>query len=189
MMQAACNCNKLLLQILIIARITNSGPIPEYVYVTDPKTWFEADAYCLSEYQSNLASIHNKAENTAVFNICTGCWIGYSDTKSEGTFVTADGTPHDYVQVWCGLLTPGNNGDADDCVAMGSPGNNSPAGCWFDYFCTTKYTFVCNPIGSALTNDPTNYPTSITNYPTSITNYPTSITNYPTSITNYPTSI
>eukprot|EP01083_Nonionella_stella_P161154 527496_1 len=89
MMQAACNCNKLLLQILIIARITNSGPIPEYVYVTDPKSWFEADAYCLSEYQSNLASIHNKAENTAVFNICTGCWIGYSDTKSEGTLVTA----------------------------------------------------------------------------------------------------
>eukprot|EP01084_Bolivina_argentea_P094257 169443_1 len=66
MMQAAYNCNKLLLQILIIARITNSVTIPEYVHVTDKKSWFEADAYCLSEYQSNLASIHNTEENTAV---------------------------------------------------------------------------------------------------------------------------
>eukprot|EP01084_Bolivina_argentea_P094260 169446_1 len=147
MMQAAYNCNKLLLQILIIARITNSGPIPEYVYVTDPKSWFEADAYCLSEYQSNLASIHNTQENTAVFNIRqSSCWIGYSDTKSEGTFVTADGTPHDYSQTWC---AGSPHGDADDCVAMGS----TVAGCWFDNICTNKYTFVCNPIGSALTND------------------------------------
>eukprot|EP01084_Bolivina_argentea_P065061 118602_1 len=95
---------------------------------------------------------HNGEEDTAVLNICDQCWIGYSDTKSEATFVTADGTPLDYFPGWC-AGNPGNSGPEDDCVAIG-------VSCWFDSICTTTREFVCNPI-AAITNDPTNYPTAI----------------------------
>eukprot|EP01084_Bolivina_argentea_P232191 391391_1 len=135
----------MLLQVLMMMTIANS--IPAYVYVGETKGWDEAEAYCLSEYQSHLASIHSAEENAAAVTVCqTGhCWIGYTDRMSEENYVTIDGTPNDYFPGWCSG-NPQNNGEEDDCLGI----YYMQGGCWFDWYCSgIQKAFVCNPIGSA----------------------------------------
>ena len=52
-----------------------------FIFVDQVMTYDQANAYCASEYQSQLASIRNPGENAAILALCgsdTTCWIGFN---------------------------------------------------------------------------------------------------------------
>ena len=64
----------------------------DFIYVSTPMTYENANAYCKSQYGSELVSIRNAVENAAADALCPNqCWIGANDKTTEGTFVWEDG--------------------------------------------------------------------------------------------------
>jgi len=59
--------------------------------------WYSGRSYC-TDINSTMVSIHSYAENEFIRNeVCNHlCWIGLTDTASEGSFRWIDGTPLDY---------------------------------------------------------------------------------------------
>eukprot|EP01084_Bolivina_argentea_P158508 276106_1 len=118
----------------------------DYVWVSEPMTWEVAENYCKSTFSTNLASIHDSTQNTAVNDLCaantgTYCFIGLNDRDIEGQWVWTDQTPLDYGPNWY-APNPGDTGlPGEDCVGI------LPSVGWGDHFCDTTYTpytFICN---------------------------------------------
>jgi len=68
-----------------------------YIHVWRSKTWWEAEQYC-NKHNSNLCSIHGKAENEFVFTLTKGLssWIGYNDVDQDEEFQWSDNTKTDF---------------------------------------------------------------------------------------------
>eukprot|EP01084_Bolivina_argentea_P279965 478697_1 len=117
-----------------------------YVWVSDPMTWENAEQFCVTTFQTHLASIHDGTQNGAVANLCSSgvgnshCFIGLNDRANEGQWSWTDDTNLDYGPNWYGS-NPGDTGNPDeDCVGV------LPSSGWGDGFCTAVsiYTFICN---------------------------------------------
>ena len=83
----------------------------KFVYVSQNMYWSDARSYCRT-YHIDLASIHSSSENAEVNALCpNSCWIGGSDSASEGTFTWSDGTAWDFTN-W-NSDEPNNNGGSE----------------------------------------------------------------------------
>ena len=115
-----------------------------YIVVTTRKNWQDANNYCISEYESTLATITNNDDNVALrgavanagLNSGEDVWIGYNDRNSEGSFSWVDGTSNSFTK-WSGG-EPNNSGE-EDCVESWTSGGN-----WNDQKCDQSRYFVCN---------------------------------------------
>eukprot|EP01083_Nonionella_stella_P203789 743346_1 len=118
------------------------------------QTWEDAEALCLSKYNTHLASIHSETDNKEVEEICKHgnhdvrsdfCWIGLKnigEVRTNGKFEWSDGTDFDYSN-WAftskNILQPNFSGD---CVLMTMKHENGP---WNDRACGLGvYKFICN---------------------------------------------
>ncbi|XP_029941424.1 macrophage mannose receptor 1-like [Salarias fasciatus] len=113
-----------------------------YFFSTEPKTWKEANAYCLHR-RSNLMSIQDVNErlwlrtqiNSEIY------WIGLNDQAVEGVYEWSDGTTFiPYFSYWM-QGQPDNYGDepGEDCVQV--VGYNF--GQWNDEHCNVSRKFIC----------------------------------------------
>ena len=140
-----------------------------FIGVNQLKSFWEADQYCIDTYSAHLASVHSNADNQDIYNICnnlgaspgTGCYIGFTDTASEGTWVWVDGSPvvytawspgepnnygdQDFAYIWAAGDPHGRDGRWDD----GGGGGGSGGG-----------YFICNDANTIPTINPTATPTS-----------------------------
>ncbi|XP_039678874.1 galactose-specific lectin nattectin-like [Perca fluviatilis] len=73
-----------------------------FVFIDSPKTWSEAEGYCLFE-GANLASVHSNEENNFIRILTRGdthkfplTWIGGSDCIQSGFWMWTDGTMFNY---------------------------------------------------------------------------------------------
>jgi hypothetical protein len=125
-------------------------------------SWGAARQKCQA-FGSDLASIHNADENTAVWNLVGArAWIGFTDSASEGTWKWSDGSSSTYAN-W-GSAEPNNMGSVGEhCAEMGPRWNDMPCASAL----INKY--VCAAaVSSAPTTTPTAAPTSApTSVPTS----------------------
>ena len=153
-----------------------------YILVPQTMTWSEGEQYCMDNWGTNLASIHNTAENTEAGDLCfpdgihavaSDCWIGLHNVSNYGW---TDGQDFNYDNWY-----PGQAATATyDCAGIGYIDIYS----WRDILCLAERKPLCNRFNptQAPTVDPTQSPTMITMDPTS---YPTI---NPTLITMDPTT-
>ena len=115
---------------------------PKYIYVSQSATWNDANAYCLSTYNTTLATIENANDNNIAAGLLQPFWtalIGYTDADEEGVWISANGCPISYTN-WA----PGEPNDSkhtpegENCAVMGS------SGFWDDRGCPVTYGFLCN---------------------------------------------
>eukprot|EP00484_Ammonia_sp_Unknown_P021665 CAMPEP_0197025522 /NCGR_PEP_ID=MMETSP1384-20130603/5827_1 /TAXON_ID=29189 /ORGANISM="Ammonia sp." /LENGTH=373 /DNA_ID=CAMNT_0042454059 /DNA_START=123 /DNA_END=1244 /DNA_ORIENTATION=+ len=93
----------------------------KYVFVSDMKTFSEAETYCQSNYmEGNLVSIHSEAENAVVQGLCenlgqlqAACWLGMDNPTWTGLYEWYDGTDIDYTNWYVGEP---DGGSAQPCV-------------------------------------------------------------------------
>eukprot|EP01084_Bolivina_argentea_P180571 311973_1 len=141
-----------------------------YFVGTTSLSWGAAQSWCVAA-GSELASIHSyndwleakvKCENT---NPAHGCWIGLSDSDSNGTWVYIDGTASDYGfngnnPTSPTLTFPWADGQplgwttAHDCVVM-SNGEYS----WYDVPCADSGQYGRHAICNGNSKNPTPSPT------------------------------
>eukprot|EP01084_Bolivina_argentea_P076585 138809_1 len=151
--------------------------------------WFDAEAHCVSQHCTHLASIHDSTDNTEAHSLCLNmnsnadCWIGMSANGTNWNW--ADLSDNSY-QNWAPSKEPATSGRCGHF----SPYAHSQ---WNNDVCTEiegngeSFNFVCNA-GSCTTVSPTTTtPTTVT--PTSAaptTNTPTTMiptTSVPTTVT------
>eukprot|EP01083_Nonionella_stella_P290288 987783_1 len=144
-----------LLTILVIALINNVSFAGDFILggiLADSQTWEDAEALCLSEYNTHLASIHSEEGNKKIEYICKNgnngignlCWIGLKNVgnvNTDGIFEWSDGTNVDYSN-WAvsnrNIPQPDFNGD---CVLM----TMNHDGAWNDRRCSLPvYKYICN---------------------------------------------
>eukprot|EP01083_Nonionella_stella_P224560 799233_1 len=141
-----------------------------------------AEEYCLTNFNSHLASIHSQSEQNEVYSICNTlsssvgkyCLIGFKVT--EGTWVWRDNTSVVYTNwlsekrwgdgsLW--LPQQPDNNNNDQCAYMYQSVHNAQpniAAHWFDAHCIGVNTnhdpqpFICN---DSPTNAPTDAPTEL----------------------------
>ena len=66
----------------------------EYIIVTTSKTWSDANSYCASQYNTELATFKDDDDVTEMFSLMTSgtsVWIGLNDIDTENTWIFADG--------------------------------------------------------------------------------------------------
>ena len=106
-------------------------------------TWDEAQAYCMNNHQTTLASIHGVADVDEIVSLLVGigppdpAWVGGFENPSDSEiFEWVDGTPWDYDPDWAiGEPDPG-----EDFVAI-----HPVVGLLVDKDNSSEYTcFVCN---------------------------------------------
>lgn len=122
----------------------------DYLFVSTPKTWNEAQTYC-AIYNNNLGyhlvtinslneeSFLNTNESTRGLN---SWWIGYSDAGLEGFWTWSSGSS---------AFTNWSSGQPDnlfdeDCAIDRFGGSDS----WNDVPCTSTNVFICERDASAL---------------------------------------
>lgn len=111
---------------------TGTCTSPKFVGMSTPMTQADAQAACAAIDSSepgfglgtwNLASIHSDADQAAARSACqaasavmddASCWIGLSDTATEGTWVWSDTSPTDYLNFAVG--EPNAWGGSDSCT-------------------------------------------------------------------------
>ncbi|KAL1253177.1 hypothetical protein QQF64_017870 [Cirrhinus molitorella] len=115
----------------------------QYHFVSQNKTWTEAQRYCRETY-TDLATIDNMEEMNRLINTVNGsysgsAWIGLYDDMNSWRWSLED---NDFYQEgerdfrnW--QHEPRNNGGNELCVFMNGDGN------WFDISCDSYYLFVC----------------------------------------------
>ena len=126
-----------------------SGPVGprNYVYVSSPKTFYEAQSYCQNVVKTSLAKISNSADNSIAASQCSGtyfpynqCFIGMNDRTAEGHWKNIDGSPVTYFNWNYG--EPNNVGN-EDCAEILSNGRMN------DLPCSSRRAFLCNAPGSS----------------------------------------
>ncbi|GMR51566.1 hypothetical protein PMAYCL1PPCAC_21761, partial [Pristionchus mayeri] len=111
-----------------------------YPIVPAGENWQDGEDSCM-RFDANLASIHNKQENTFVrrqavaYGAVNGVFIGAKADK-DGAFQWIDGTKMDY-QNWAPGFPKKNFGD---CIALDSA---STSGQWMNFDCNAKLPVAC----------------------------------------------
>ncbi|XP_051959871.1 C-type mannose receptor 2-like isoform X2 [Xyrauchen texanus] len=133
------NCNNAL-PFICYSTLTSSR---QYHFVSEYKTWAEAQRYC-SENHTDLATIDNMDEMNRLINTVNGiyndsAWIGLYDDVNSWRWSLED---NDFYQEgerdfrnW--YHEPNNAGGKEFCVSMDKDGN------WFDVQCENMLTFIC----------------------------------------------
>ncbi|XP_026011319.1 ladderlectin-like [Astatotilapia calliptera] len=113
-----------------------------YKYVATPKSWSDAEFYCLSQ-GAHLVSIHNMEEDNFVRSLIRNSdpderatWIGLSDIHREGRWMWSDGSVVDFFNWKKG--EPNNRGN-EDCVTR----NYRTIKQWNDWPCSSSCASVC----------------------------------------------
>ena len=125
----------------------------KYIAVSLELTFDEADNYCQTHFDSNLATITDgDAQNEAIdaindlVGVDTGdnVWIGLNDIDNEDTFVWKDGSTDTY-RNWIDNPVEPNGGTNENCVVMWMSGDSSTDGKWNDISCSSSntFSFVC----------------------------------------------
>ena len=122
-----------------------------FAYISSTRSYSSALSYCRT-YHIDLASIHSSIENAAVAALCPatayyGCWIGGSDSASEGTWTWSDSTEWNYENWRSGEPTTSSSSSYDYLIIYSNGG-------WADSTTTTANykPFVCStttPPGSS----------------------------------------
>eukprot|EP01084_Bolivina_argentea_P147636 258273_1 len=117
------------------------------------ETWEDAEALCLSKYNTHLASIHSEEDNKKIEYICKHgndgignfCWIGLKnigEVRTNGEFEWSDGSNFDYSNWVVGTEDKEFPNFSGDCVLMTMKHEGAP---WNDRKCdfgVEKY--ICN---------------------------------------------
>eukprot|EP01083_Nonionella_stella_P138663 421998_1 len=107
------------------------------------KTWKGANDYCKETYGTELATVSKASLQNDARGLCTNygdvCFIGLTDSVSEGSFKWIDGTPYGYTN-WA-PNQPDNYEGGENCVEM-----ISTDGKWNDVCCDCSGydTWLCN---------------------------------------------
>uniref|UniRef100_A0A3Q2GF86 C-type lectin domain-containing protein n=1 Tax=Cyprinodon variegatus TaxID=28743 RepID=A0A3Q2GF86_CYPVA len=74
-------------------------------------------------------------------------WIGLTDSKKEGRWLWADGSPLDESFYFSCFCEPDDwkkkNTAGEDCVRMGEKEGADDLKCWFDKFCDVPHKSIC----------------------------------------------
>lgn len=111
-------------------------------------TFVEAENYCITNFDTNLASIHSSSDNdeslnTRIYgNLST--WIGLSDNITDGIWKWNDGSVWDYSN-WAQSGQP-DGGSSANCVAILNNTSIYGANKWDDRMCNSGWhkQFICN---------------------------------------------
>ncbi len=114
----------------------------DFIEGTSSMNWEEAEDWCLNNYGSHLASIHNDSQNAAASSVCGDrCWIGATIKESTWSDWTwSDGTNWNYTMWNAG--EPNDADGAEDCVHI--YGN----GVWNDVSCDATFRPLCTNEGT-----------------------------------------
>lgn len=141
---------------VLVSSIINETYNEHYISVIDSSdtyNFYQAKDYCIVNYGSSLASIHNISQLNSFQNILFKndktdfvVWIGLNDILYEGNWTYTDGTQFDSstYNMWFpwGANQPDNNSSVgEDCVAYLQLNHS-----FYDYSCDTNHShqFVCN---------------------------------------------
>lgn len=107
----------------------------EYVFVTTPRTWTDAETAC-ADMGMGLVTLETSAEADWLLSQqpAGDVWIGLNDRRIEGAWVWVDG--HSTYTRW--NTGEPNNSNNEDC-AISNTGTNK----WNDIQCTSLRPFVC----------------------------------------------
>ena len=118
----------------------------------DALTWHMAAAQCRT-WNMVLASVRSAEENEAFTRLCRdvahGCWLGYSDTAVEGTWVWLDGSasdPGSYTNWAAGEPNGNTQREEDGAYLRRRWGAFTPAGYdgrWDDGSVIDKKGYIC----------------------------------------------
>ncbi len=114
-----------------------------YVFVTEVKTWSEAQRHCQDLGPGfNLVTINDSQEELLLEEEQKALntnrwWIGYNDQASEGQFSWVSGESTNYKNWVPG--EPNNFWGNEDCTVDGWDNT----GRWNDYDCNNKHAFIC----------------------------------------------
>ncbi|WP_257462221.1 C-type lectin domain-containing protein [Archangium lipolyticum] len=124
----------------------------DYLFVSTPKTWDEAQTYCQLAGGYSLVTINDASEESFLQTqeAARGSynwWIGFNDKGIEGAWVWANGSSS-YTNWDPGQ--PDNWQNAEDCAAdrLGDPAYNYYSDTWNDWSCNHAFSFICerNPV-------------------------------------------
>lgn len=134
-----------------------------YILVPYVQNYTSAKQYCFQEFGTQLASIHNDAQNTEASDLCAysgydnmPCWIGLTDLNVENEWLWEDESELTYTN-W-NIGEPNNIG-SEDCVEILN--NNQK---WNDAECGDYRFILCNtpsPPTPAPSPSPASSPTDI----------------------------
>ncbi|XP_047661865.1 macrophage mannose receptor 1-like [Tachysurus fulvidraco] len=134
------NCNK---TIPFFCYTMSSTSSRVYYFVTENKTWTEAQRYCRENY-TDLATIENMAEMNELLNAVNNsysdlAWIGlYDDPDSWRWSLDDEGFYSEGEKVFTGWYHEPNNYNGKElCVFIRSDGK------WADGDCNNDMTFIC----------------------------------------------
>ncbi len=123
--------------------LTGLASSRQYYFVSENKTWTEAQRYCRQSY-TDLATIDNMEEMNRLINTVNGsyngsAWIGLYDDVNSWRWSLEDNVfyqegERDF-RNW--YHDPNNRGGNELCVVMDGNGK------WSDSSCDYYYTFVC----------------------------------------------
>ncbi|WP_309892102.1 C-type lectin domain-containing protein [Archangium sp.] len=127
----------------------------DYLFVTTPKSWPEAQALCaISGYKLVTINDSNEESFLAQHESSFGqynWWIGLNDRGIEG-FFTWDGGASTYTNYY--PSEPNNYNGAEDCVAdryRGDDGSTQSEQ-WNDWDCNRAFPFICERAPEPTTN-------------------------------------
>ena len=118
----------------------------KYKLYTEGKTWEDAEATCQRDggHLASVLSAKEQEEARAAMGREDHMWIGATDSKEEGVWRWADGSPWGYHN-WDELS--GGRRENKNCVFI----NRLDGYEWWDYHCTETRPFLCqSPLAGVL---------------------------------------
>ncbi|XP_058240493.1 putative C-type lectin domain family 20 member A [Hemibagrus wyckioides] len=109
----------------------------EYILVQQGKNWNDARTYCQAKYidlaiagdSDDMVKLQNEAQKQ---QLTSSAWTGYYNDVNSWRWSLGN-QPLGNVTDWCA---------GEPTYAMEACGGIKPS-CWFDYFCTAAFPFVC----------------------------------------------